>query len=203
MLPTLTTLQQQKLHLYSLDWLCPQCNSFPENLNHLWTCPYILPELNPCLTHRSEVITFRDACIKSFSSLKSLDLSFPDEFSALDCWDFETPSSSCLWLTRSLLPAHLTLFLKQYFPLSVIYKIISPLLNDFQVKLYGEIRLCQNVFFHAWEESQGITATSKLRGSSTTTASTISPYHHNSSLATVSQDSWISWISSSIIRGGS
>ncbi|GBC12614.2 ribonuclease H-like domain-containing protein [Rhizophagus irregularis DAOM 181602=DAOM 197198] len=89
------------------------------------------------------------------------------------------------------------------FDWAVIYKIISPLLNDFQVKLYGEIWLCQNVLFHAWEESQGITATSKLRGPSTTTASTISPYHHNSSLATVSQDSWISWISSSIIRGGS
>ncbi|PKC50318.1 hypothetical protein RhiirA1_486736, partial [Rhizophagus irregularis] len=156
--------------------------------------------LNPCLTHRSEVIIFRNACIESFLSLKSLDPSFPAEFSALDCWDFETPSSSCLWLTRGLLPAHLTLFLKQYFPLSVIYKIISPLLNDFQVKLYGEIWLCRNVLFHAWEESQGITATSKLCGPSTTTASTISPHHHNSSLATVSQDSWISWISSSIIR---
>ncbi|PKC53142.1 hypothetical protein RhiirA1_479924, partial [Rhizophagus irregularis] len=148
--------------------------------------------LNPCLTHRSEVIKFKDACIKSFLSLKSLDLSFPDEFSALDCWDFTTPSSSCLWLTRGLLPAHLTLFLKQYFSLSVIYKIISPLLNDFQVELYGEIWLCRNVLFHAWKESQGITAASKLRGPSMTITSTISPHHFNSSLATVSQDSWIS-----------
>ncbi|GET62945.1 hypothetical protein GLOIN_2v1785001 [Rhizophagus irregularis DAOM 181602=DAOM 197198] len=32
---------------------------------------------------------------------------------------------------------------------------------------------------------------------------TTSPQQHNSSLASVSQDSWISWISSSIIRGGS
>ncbi|CAB4386895.1 unnamed protein product [Rhizophagus irregularis] len=204
MLPTLTTLQQRKPYLYSLDWLCPQCNSAPEDLNHLWTCPYILPELNPRLTHRSEVIKFRDSCLSSFLSLKPLDITFQTGFSASDCWNYETPSLSCLWLTRGLLPAHLTTFLIQYFPLSVIYKTISPLLNDFHVALYGEIWLCRNVLFHAWEESQGISATSKLRGPSSKTSSTIiSPQFHNSSLATVSQDSWISWISSSIIRGGS
>ncbi|GBC42000.2 hypothetical protein RIR_jg9578.t1 [Rhizophagus irregularis DAOM 181602=DAOM 197198] len=38
---------------------------------------------------------------------------------------------------------------KTHFPLSVIYKIISPFLNDFQVELYGEIWLCRNVLFHA------------------------------------------------------
>ncbi|GBC53506.2 reverse transcriptase family protein [Rhizophagus irregularis DAOM 181602=DAOM 197198] len=204
MLPTLTTLQQRKPYLYSPDWLCPQCNSAPEDLNHLWTCPYILPDLNPCLTHRSEVIKFRDSCLSSFLSLKSLDNSFHTEFFALDCWNYEAPSSSCLWLTRGLLPAHLTAFLNHYFPLSVIYKIISPLLNDFQVELYGEIWLCRNVLFHAWEESQGISAASKLRGPSTNSfPNTTSPQQHNSSLASVSQDSWISWISSSIIRGGS
>ncbi|PKK67363.1 hypothetical protein RhiirC2_852216, partial [Rhizophagus irregularis] len=173
-------------------------------LNHLWTCPYILPELNPRLTHRSKVIKFRDSCLSLFLSLKPLDITFQTGFSALDCWNYETPSLSCLWLTRGLLPAHLTTFLKQYFPLSVIYKTISPLINDFHVALYGEIWLCRNVLFHAWEESQGISAASKLRGPSSKPFSTIiSPQIHNSSLATVSQDSWISWISSSIIRGGS
>ncbi|PKC65923.1 hypothetical protein RhiirA1_460411, partial [Rhizophagus irregularis] len=145
-----------------------------------------------------------DFCLSSFLSLKPLDISFQTEFSALDCWNYEAPSSSCLWLTRGLLPAHLTTFLNQHFPLSVIYKTISPLLNDFQVELYGEIWLCRNVLFHAWEESQGITAASKLRGPSTISSSNdTSSQLHNSSLATVSQDSWISWISSSIIRGGS
>ncbi|PKY34858.1 hypothetical protein RhiirB3_454974 [Rhizophagus irregularis] len=128
----------------------------------------------------------------------------PTLFDWADCWDYDTPSLSCLWLTRGLLPAHLTAFLKQYFPLSVIYKTISPLLNDFQVKLYGEIWLCRNVLFHAWEESQGISAASKLRGPSLNSSSIISSLQiHNSPLATVSQDSWISWISSSIIWGGS
>ncbi|EXX57028.1 hypothetical protein RirG_210900 [Rhizophagus irregularis DAOM 197198w] len=204
MLPTLTTLQQRKPYLYSPDWLCPQCNSAPEDLNHLWTCPYILPDLNPCLTHHSEIIKFRDSCLSSFSSLKPLDITFQTGFSALDCWNYETPSLSCLWLTRGLLPAHLTAFLNQHFPLSVIYKIISPLLNDFQVELYGEIWLCRNVLFHAWEESQGISAASKLRGPSINSSPIVSsPHTNNSSLAIVSQDSWISWISSSIIRGGS
>ncbi|EXX66281.1 hypothetical protein RirG_125320 [Rhizophagus irregularis DAOM 197198w] len=204
MLPTLTTLQQRKPYLYFPDWLCPQCNSAPEDLNHLWTCPYILPDLNPCLTHRSAVIKFRDSCLSSLLSLKSLDISFHTEFFALDCWNYETPSPSCLWLTRGLLPAHLTAFLNQHFPLSVIYKIISPLLNDFQVELYGEIWLCRNVLFHAWEESQGISAASKLHGPSTNSSPiATSPHQHSSPLASVSQDSWISWISSSIIRGGS
>ncbi|CAB5357699.1 unnamed protein product [Rhizophagus irregularis] len=204
MLPTLTTLQQRKPYLYCPDWLCPQCNSAPEDLNHLWTCPYILPELNPRSTHHSEVVKFRDSCLSSFLSLKSLDITFQTGFSALDCWNYETPSLSCLWLTRGLLPAHLTTFLKQYFPLSTIYKTISPLFNDFQVALYGEIWLCRNVLFHAWEKSQGISAASKLRGPSSTAPSTTSSLQsHYSSLATVPQDSWIPWIFSSIIRGGS
>ncbi|CAB4420333.1 unnamed protein product [Rhizophagus irregularis] len=139
MLPTLTTLQQRKPYLYSLDWLCPQCNTAPEDINHLWICPYILPELNPCLTYRKEVIKFRDDCITAFTSLKTLPDSFCGKFSVLDCWNYITPSTSCLWLTRGLLPAHLTDFLKEYFSLSVIYKVISPLLNDFQLELYGEI----------------------------------------------------------------
>ncbi|PKC52913.1 hypothetical protein RhiirA1_480399 [Rhizophagus irregularis] len=109
MLPTLTTLQQRKPYLYSLDWLCPQCNSAPEDLNHLWICPYILSELNPCLTHRSEIVKFRDSCLSSFLSLKPLDSTFQTGFSALDCWDYETPSPSCLWLTRGLIPTHLTI----------------------------------------------------------------------------------------------
>ncbi|PKB92070.1 hypothetical protein RhiirA5_446171, partial [Rhizophagus irregularis] len=185
MLPTLTTLQQRKPYLYSPDWLCPQCNSAPEDLNYLWTCPYILPDLNPCLTHRSEIIKFRDSCLSSFSTLKPLDITFQIGFFALDCWDYDSPSPSCLWLTRGLLPAHLTAFLHQHFPLSVIYKIISPLLNDFQVELYGEIWLCQNVLFHAWEESQGISAASKLHGPSTNFSSfATSSQKHNSSLAT-------------------
>ncbi|EXX55752.1 hypothetical protein GLOIN_2v1785823 [Rhizophagus irregularis DAOM 181602=DAOM 197198] len=204
MLPILSTLQQRKPYLYSPDWLCPLCNSAPEDLNHLWTYPYILPDLNPCFTHHSEVAKFRDSCLFSFLSLKPLDVAFQTEFSALDCWNCDTPSLSCLWLTRGLLPAHLMTFLARYFPLSVVYKTISPLLNDFQVELYGDIWLCRNVLFHAWEESQGILAASKLHGpSSSSSLITPSSQKHNSPLATVPQDSWISWISSSIIRGGS
>ncbi|PKY36665.1 hypothetical protein RhiirB3_459825, partial [Rhizophagus irregularis] len=185
MLPTLTTLQQRKPYLYSPDWFCPQCNSAPEDLNHLWTCPYILPDLNSCLTHRSEIIKFRDSCLSSFLVLKPLDITFQTGFSTLDCWNYEFPSPTCLWLTRGLLPAHLTAFLNRHFPLSVIYKIISPLLNDFQIALYGEIWLCRNVLFHAWEESQGISAASKLRGPSTNSSSIATSSHkHNSSLAT-------------------
>ncbi|PKY41212.1 hypothetical protein RhiirA4_454750 [Rhizophagus irregularis] len=112
----------------------------------MWTCPYILPELNPCLTHRKEVIKFRDDCITAFSSSKILPDSFCEGFSALDCWNYITPSASCFWLTRGLLPAYLTDFLKEYFPLSVIYKVISPLLNDFQLELYGEIWLSERTF---------------------------------------------------------
>ncbi|PKY61307.1 hypothetical protein RhiirA4_486098 [Rhizophagus irregularis] len=162
-------------------------------------------QLNPCLTHRKEVTKFRDDCITAFSSSRTLPDSFGEDFSALDCWNYITPSASCLWLTRGLLPTHLTEFLKDYFPLSVIYKVISPLLNDFQLELYGEIWLCRNVLFHVWEESQGISASSKskTKDGPSPNSSINSPHQHNSSLATVPQDSWISWISSSIIWGGS
>ncbi|PKY62733.1 hypothetical protein RhiirA4_489765, partial [Rhizophagus irregularis] len=187
-------------HLFS-GLALPECNSAPEDINHLWTCSYILPELNPCTTHRNEIIKFWDDCIAAFTFLKTLPDSFHDDFSALDCWNYNTPSASYLWLTRGLLPAHLTTYLKEFFSLSAIYKVISPLLNDFQLDLYGEIWLCQNVLFHAWEESQGISASSKTKGGPTFTFfSTVSSHHHNLSLASVPQDSWISWISSSIIR---
>ncbi|PKC04994.1 hypothetical protein RhiirA5_421481 [Rhizophagus irregularis] len=136
-----------------IDWLCPQCNSSaPENLNHLWACSYILSDLNPCLTYQSEIAKFQDICLVSFLNLKSLPTSFQDEFFALNCWNFTTPFPFCLWLTRRLLPTHLTIFLLNYFSLSVVYQIISPFLNDFQVALYGEIWLYQNILFHAWEE---------------------------------------------------
>ncbi|PKY60661.1 hypothetical protein RhiirA4_484617 [Rhizophagus irregularis] len=148
MLPTLTTLQQHKPHVYSPDWLCPQCNMAPKDINHLWTCSYILSELNPCLTHQKEILNFWDSCLVSFSSMKQLPPSFPDEFFALDCWDCLTPSQSCLLLTRGLIPTHLMTFLKTHFMVSTVYKIISPLLNDFQIELYGKIWLCQNVLFY-------------------------------------------------------
>src|SRR6185369_13159859 len=98
-----------------------------------------------------------------------------------------------------------TAFLKKYFSLSIVYKTISSLLNDFQLELYGEIWLCRNVLFHAWEESQGISVSSKskTKDGPFSRSSTTPPQHHNSSLATVPQNSWISWIFSSIIRGGS
>ncbi|PKC52330.1 hypothetical protein RhiirA1_481756, partial [Rhizophagus irregularis] len=34
MLPTLTTLQRRKPYFYNPNWLCPQCNSSPETLDH-------------------------------------------------------------------------------------------------------------------------------------------------------------------------
>ncbi|PKK72365.1 hypothetical protein RhiirC2_777282 [Rhizophagus irregularis] len=75
--------------------------------------------------------------------------------------NYNASPQSCLWLTRELLPAYLMTFLKKYFSASIIYKHISPLLNDFQVELYGEIWLCHNVLFYVWEESQEISASSK------------------------------------------
>ncbi|CAB4434465.1 unnamed protein product [Rhizophagus irregularis] len=150
------------------------------------------------------------ACFSALGSPALFDwagihtLSFPNQ--RIFCSGFTTPSASCLWLTRGSLPAHLTDFLKEYFPLSVIYKVISPLLNDFQLELYGEIWLCRNVLFHAWEESQSISASSKSKtkdGPSPNSSIISPPHHHNSFLVSVPQDSWISWIFSSIIRGGS
>ncbi|GET65423.1 hypothetical protein GLOIN_2v1785001 [Rhizophagus irregularis DAOM 181602=DAOM 197198] len=79
---------------------------------------------------------------------------------------------------------------------------ISSFLNDFQVELYGEIWLYRNVLFHTWEKSQGISASSKSCGPSAIFSSIIFPHYHNSSLALISQNSWISWISSFIIQGG-
>ncbi|GET52104.1 RNA-directed DNA polymerase from mobile element jockey-like [Rhizophagus irregularis DAOM 181602=DAOM 197198] len=58
MLPTLTTLQKRKPHIYDPSWPCLQCNSSPETLDHLWTCPYILPEFSPFNTLKHSYWTF-------------------------------------------------------------------------------------------------------------------------------------------------
>ncbi|PKC55579.1 hypothetical protein RhiirA1_542459 [Rhizophagus irregularis] len=118
MLPTLTTLQRRKLHLYNPTWLCPQCNSSPETLDHLWTCPYILPEFSPLNTFKTLLLAFQTTFLDNFLSASPL-LSLPDffaaAFTALDCWDCDPPSLSCLRLARGLIPISLTDFLGNYF----------------------------------------------------------------------------------------
>ncbi|PKC61655.1 hypothetical protein RhiirA1_466221 [Rhizophagus irregularis] len=114
MLLTLTTLQRRKPHLYNPNWLCPQCNSSPETLNHLWTCPYILLEFSPLNTFKTLLLALRTNYLDKFlsaSSLIPLPNSFAAEFTALNCWDCDPPSISCLRLARSLIPISLTEFL--------------------------------------------------------------------------------------------
>ncbi|PKC52607.1 hypothetical protein RhiirA1_481131, partial [Rhizophagus irregularis] len=118
MLPTLTTLQRRKPHLYNPNWLCPQCNSFPETLDHLWTCPYILPEFSPLNTFKTLLLALRTNYLDNFlsaTSLIPLPDSFAAEFTALNCWDCDPPSISCLRLARGLIPISLTEFLGNYF----------------------------------------------------------------------------------------
>ncbi|PKY57447.1 hypothetical protein RhiirA4_449016 [Rhizophagus irregularis] len=108
MLPTLTALQKRDPSTYPSDWLCALCHSAPEDLNHLWTCPYIIPDASPRLIFQKLMLSFHDKCITQFSDIFPPSDQFLLEFSALDCWDFTTPSSSCLWLARGLLPAELS-----------------------------------------------------------------------------------------------
>ncbi|PKC51745.1 hypothetical protein RhiirA1_483086, partial [Rhizophagus irregularis] len=170
MLPTLTTLQKRKPHIYDPSWLCSQCNSSLETLNHLWTCPYILLEFSPFNTFKTLLLDLRTVCLEKFlfaTPLKPLLDSFVAEFTALD-----------------------------YTPL-----------HDFHFDLYVQIWLCCSVFFHHWESAQSIT--NKMKSSAIRPSpiphppSPISPEFSTPSLATVSLDSWISWVSSSIICGGS
>ncbi|PKB93079.1 hypothetical protein RhiirA5_442403 [Rhizophagus irregularis] len=88
MLLTLTTLQRRKPYLYDLSWLCPQCNSSPETLDHLWTCPYILPEFSPLNTFKTLLLDLRTNYLDNLLSatpLISLQDSFVDDFTAIDC----------------------------------------------------------------------------------------------------------------------
>ncbi|GBC53456.2 hypothetical protein GLOIN_2v1785823 [Rhizophagus irregularis DAOM 181602=DAOM 197198] len=217
MLPTLTTLQGRKPHLYNPTWLCPQCNSSPETLDHLWTCPYILPEFSPLNTFKTLLLALQTTFLDNFlsaSPLLSLRNSFhwylivfAAEFTALDCWDCDPPSLSCLRLARGLIPISLTDFLGNYFSSLTIWSILDTPLHDFHFDLYVQIWLCRSIFFHHWETAQGITKkmkSSALGPSSILQLSSNIPLDSPTpSLATVSLDSWVSWVSSYIIRGGS
>ncbi|PKC51422.1 hypothetical protein RhiirA1_483773, partial [Rhizophagus irregularis] len=139
MLLTLTTLQRQKPHLYDPSWPYPQCNSSPETLNHLWTCPYILSEYSPLITFKTLLLALRSNYLDKFistSSLKSLPNSFAAEFTAIDCWDCDLPSPSCLRLARGLIPKSLTGFLRDYFLPFTIWSILDTPLHDFHFDLY-------------------------------------------------------------------
>ncbi|CAB4409418.1 unnamed protein product [Rhizophagus irregularis] len=202
MLPTLTALQKRDPSSYPSDWLCALCHSAPEDLDHLWTCPYIIPDASPRLIFQKLMLAFRDECITQFSDISPPSDQFLLEFSALDCWDFTTPSSPCLWLARGLLPVDLVQLLQQLYSKKKIFEILSLLLLDFQDHLYWDIWMPRNVFFHLWLDSQEHVP---KRSSTSSSSSSFIPSSSTSgsSLATVSQDSWFTWISSSIIRGGS
>ncbi|PKY34501.1 hypothetical protein RhiirB3_454278 [Rhizophagus irregularis] len=165
MLPTLTTLQRRKPHLYNPSWLCPQCNSLPETLDHLWTCPYILPEFSPLNTFKTLLLVFQTICLDKFLSASSL-IPLPDffaaEFMALDCWNCDPPSFSCLRLARGLIPISLTEFLGTYFSSLTIWSILDTPLHDFHFDLYVQIWLCRSIFFHHWELAQGITKKNEI-----------------------------------------
>ncbi|EXX61365.1 hypothetical protein RirG_171810 [Rhizophagus irregularis DAOM 197198w] len=210
MLLTLTTLQRQKPHLYNPSWLCPQCNSSPETLDHLWTCPYILPEFSPLTTFKALLLDLRTTYLDKFlseSSLLPLSDSFAADFKSIDCWDCDPPSISCLKLARGLIPISLTEFLGNYFSSFTIWSILDTPLYDFHFDLYVQIWLCRSIFFHHWKSAQGITKKMKLSALGPSSifqlSSYIPPDSLTPSLATVSSDSWVSWVSSSIIRGGS
>ncbi|GET60067.1 ribonuclease H-like domain-containing protein [Rhizophagus irregularis DAOM 181602=DAOM 197198] len=177
MLPTLTTLQRRKPHIYDLSWLCPQCNSSPETLDHLWTCPYILPEFSPFNTFKTLLLDLRTVCLGKFLSatpLKSLPDSFAVEFMAMDCWDCDPPSNSYLRLARELIPMSFTSFLGTYFSSSTICSIFDTPLHDFHFDLYVQIWLCRSVFFHHWESAQGIT--NKMKSSAIGPSPTSYPF---------------------------
>ncbi|EXX58263.1 hypothetical protein RirG_199650 [Rhizophagus irregularis DAOM 197198w] len=210
MLLTLTTLQRQKPHLYNPSWLCPQCNFSPETLNHLWTCPYILPEFSPLKTFKTLLLALRTTYLDNFLSASSfipLPDTFAAEFMALNCWDCDPPSISYLLLARGLIPISLTEFLGIYFSSPTIWSILDTPLHDFHFDLYVQIWLCRSIFFHHWESAQGITNKMKSLAlgpsSISRSSSNIPPDSLTPSLATVSSDSWVSWVSSSIIREGS
>ncbi|GET55165.1 ribonuclease H-like domain-containing protein [Rhizophagus irregularis DAOM 181602=DAOM 197198] len=176
MLPTLTTLQRRKPHLYNPSWLCPQCNSSPETLDHLWTCPYILPEFSPLNTFKTLLLALRTNYLDKFlsaSSLIPLPDSFAAEFMALDCWNCDPPSFSCLRLARGLIPISLTEFLGNYYSSLTIWSVLDTPLHDFHFDLYVQIWLCRSIFFHHWESAQGITK--KMKSSALGPPSTLCP----------------------------
>ncbi|PKK40861.1 hypothetical protein RhiirC2_805244, partial [Rhizophagus irregularis] len=98
-------------------------------------------------------------------------------------------------------------FLGTYFSSSIIWSILDAPLHDFHFDLYVQIWLCRSVFFHHWESAQGITNKMKLSTIGPFPifhpSSQISPEISTPSLATVSLDSWVSWVFSYVIRGGS
>jgi len=72
-------------------WLaCPLCHSVSEDFDHLWTCPYIFPDVNPNLIFYARMTFFHDACIAKSSKAIFLSDTFVNAFSTLYCWDFKT-----------------------------------------------------------------------------------------------------------------
>ncbi|PKK56752.1 hypothetical protein RhiirC2_799344 [Rhizophagus irregularis] len=171
MLPTLTTLQKRNPSLYPSDWLCSLCHSASEDMNHLWTCPYIIPDASPRSIYHKLILSFHDACITNFSESVSLSDSFLLEFSALDCWDFTTPSPSCFWLTRGLFPVDLIQHLCQKLSKKKIFEVLTSLLSNLHEQLYWDIWMSCNIFFHLWLQSQ----------TSDFTNNHSSPFSHSSS----------------------
>lgn len=82
---TLTMLQKCKPFSFPSDWLYAFCHSTPEDLNHLWTCLYIIPDTSSRSIYHKLVAFFRNACIENFSEIAPLLDLFKSDFSALTC----------------------------------------------------------------------------------------------------------------------
>ncbi|GET53763.1 hypothetical protein GLOIN_2v1785823 [Rhizophagus irregularis DAOM 181602=DAOM 197198] len=95
---------------------------------------------------------------------------------ALDCWNCDPPSISCLRLARGLIPISLTEFLGNHFSPLTIWSILDTPLHDFHFDLYVQIWLCRSIFFHHWELAQGITK--KMKSSALGPSSILCPSSH-------------------------
>ncbi|PKK65358.1 hypothetical protein RhiirC2_786270 [Rhizophagus irregularis] len=143
--------QLQFSHRNNRSEFCAFLHSSPETLDHLWTYPYILPEFNPFNTFKTLLLDLSTVDLDKFLSatpLIPLPNSFIAEFTAIDCWECDTPSTSCLRLTRGLIPMSLTNFLGTYFLPSNIWSILDTSLHNFYFDLYVQIWLCRSIFFH-------------------------------------------------------
>ncbi|PKC02213.1 hypothetical protein RhiirA5_425573 [Rhizophagus irregularis] len=160
------------------------------------------------ITHRALFRTFKTTLLDKFLHTPTstvLPQTFDLDFLSLDCWSTTSSSVSYHWLTRGLIPSSLTSFLRAWFSNAQILDVIAPALKDFHFTIYVEIWICRSILFNAWEKSKGITISQKRSSTSqqriTTSPATSSPL--SSSMASVSSDSWVSWVSSSIVQGGS
>ena len=197
-LPVMENLKRRRPDLYPANQTCPLChNNVPEDLKHLWFCPYFATESTLLISKTKEHFFTQLSALNT----KNRPINF-DSIGTLSCWNRDRSAATRLdfvLLFRGFIPLDLTNSLpkciKKQDALNALFSTLTSTRATFRLHIW--LPRCEQVT--KFEEARNISRSDKFSryNSSTTSRSATSKTHSLSHLS----GNWKSWIERSIRSG--